>query len=117
MDERLLKATQPDGSPRFYPMGQHPATQRYRVQLAHLRYIEDCLKKNIELYRPRVVVAHNLLNFEPDPQLVEMFDSLRRCREAILYIEHTLAVFEEGESLAKLQYLTLIRRQEEDDGA
>lgn len=117
MDDRLLAATRIDGSPRFFPPGSHPATHRYRVHLAYLRHIEESVRVQIENYRPRVLVSGHILSFKPDPKLAELYDTLRRCRETILHIEETLAVFEQGESEDKARYLMMVRRQEEDDGA
>jgi hypothetical protein len=71
LDPVLAAARRPDGSPRFYPHGQHPATYRHRMQLAALE-------------------RHG------------MGES-----EAADYVRLQLAVFEEGETLAKWRELRL----------
>lgn len=76
-NDLLAEARNPDGSPRFYPFGRHPAADRWREQLHRLNE-----------FASRYPIR-------PPAHVQEMID----------HAEQQIAMVEEGEARAKQSYL------------
>lgn len=85
LDPALVAAKRsPFGERWFYPPGQHPATKRQRDHLAMLQRLRE--------------------------KLVAIGQPTTDCDALIDYAQGLLASFEEGESIAKADYLHRVRR-------
>lgn len=81
--------TTPDGGPRFFPPGGHPANARQRQQLRYLR-------AQIVHYRQREVETGVPLPLE-------------KLYEAADYLAERIAEFEQAESEAKMTYYLMLK--------
>lgn len=80
--ESVFDLRTPWGAPRFYPPGSHPAAAQMRENLRALRKVEE-------------------ETGEPSQSLLA----------AIKYVETSIAMFEEGESIAKYEAWRRLQRR------
>lgn len=113
LDPALASAREMFGRPRFYPHGKHPATERLRAHITAVeRMRERCVRgfaeanPSVLVVRPPILVVE-LAHDERDRWrgMIEQAD------EMLEYLRRDLALFEEGESIAKADYLRTVERR------
>jgi hypothetical protein len=97
LDPVLAAARELDGRPRFHPPGDHPATFCWRKHLAAL----EAHRERLDDLRPE---------FFSTGQEDHWRRMVKETDEMIAYVRTTLAAFEEGESIAKANYLRIVER-------